>query len=146
MRPIQVVKVGLVRDAINPHDSRKIIKGPGNVIGWVQDEAHSDREMFIVLHLNARNVVLRKEIVSVGSLNASLVHPRELFKSAVTENAAALILIHNHPSGDLTPSKDDQDLTDRILKAGQIMGIDVLDHVIVVPGGGWVSMKEKGLL
>ncbi len=146
MGPIKVIKVGLVRDAIKPHDHRKTIKGPADVVGWVQDEAHSDREMFIVLHLNARNVGLRKEVISIGTLNASLVAPREVFKSAVKENAAAIILVHNHPSGDLTPSKDDQDLTDRIKKAGEIMGIDVLDHVIIGPGGGWLSMKERGLL
>ena len=146
MGPIKVIKVGLVRDAIKPHDHRKTIKGPADVLGWVQEEVYSDREAFVVLHLNARNVALRKETISVGTLNASLVHPREVFKSAVKENAAALILIHNHPSGDLTPSKDDQELTGRIVKAGEIMGIDVLDHVIVAPGGGWLSMKERGML
>jgi DNA repair protein RadC len=81
--------------------------------------------------LNAKNVVIGMDIVSVGSLSASIAHPREIFKSAILKNAAAVILAHNHPSGDSSPSQDDVQLTERISQAGKILGIKLLDHVIL---------------
>jgi DNA repair protein RadC len=102
------------------------------------------KEHFIALFLNARNQVICREEVSVGSLNASLVHPREVFAPAVGSAAASVILAHNHPSGDVTPSREDIELTRRMVQAGDIMGIEVLDHLII-GGERFLSMKEANL-
>ena len=122
---------------------------PSEVLTYLdnlEDFRDCDREVFIVLHLDTRNRVIAHEITSIGSQNASLVHPREVFKAAILKGATSIILAHNHPSGDPAPSKDDIDLTHRLVEAGGLMGIDVLDHVIVAPPGGSVSMKELGNL
>ena len=102
-------------------------------------------EVFEALLLDARNHLLRRVRVSTGTLTGSLVHPREVFRPAVAEAAASLILIHNHPSGDPTPSREDFEVTDRIVEAGEIMGIRVLDH-IVVGDGVYLSMADTGRL
>jgi len=99
------------------------------------------KEHFMILHLDSKNRVIKDEIISVGILNASIVHPREVFKSAIKESANAIILVHNHPSGDPTPSCEDIKITDMIFKAGEIIGINVLDHVIV--GDTHYSFKEE---
>ena len=103
------------------------------------------REHLGALYLNARNEVVFKKHLFVGTLDANICHPREIFKYAVERNAASLILIHNHPSGDPTPSKADFEITKRIKEAGKIMGIEVLDHVIISKNKIF-SFKEKGLI
>jgi len=102
-------------------------------------------EEFGLLVLDTRNRLKKSQIVSKGSLNGSLVHPREVYREAVALQAAGLILFHNHPSGDPTPSREDLDLTRRLREAGKIMGIEVLDHIILGMGR-YVSLKERGLL
>ena len=144
MAPIALIKVGLVRDAAKPEENRTSISRPADVVGWLEEIRNSDREQFVALHLDARNNVNALEIVSTGSLNASLVHPREVFKAAILNNAASIILAHNHPSGDVTPSREDIELTRRMKQAGEIMGIEILDHVIVGPER-FLSMKEAEL-
>jgi DNA repair protein RadC len=101
-----------------------------------------DREQFVVLVLDGKNRIVGFNVVSVGSLTAALVHPREVFKAAVLSNAAALILAHNHPSGDPTPSTEDRALTSRLRQAGELLGIRVLDHVVLGDEGRFVSMAE----
>ena len=145
MGTIELIRIGLVRDADNPADERTAISRPGDVVGWLTEIRTSDREQFVCLHLDARNQVNALEIVSTGSLNASLVHPREVFKAAILNNAASVILAHNHPTGDATPSREDIELTRRMVKAGGIMGMEVLDHIIVTPGDGFLSMRESNL-
>lgn len=103
------------------------------------------REEFRCILLDAKNRVIREEIVSIGSLTASLVHPRDTFKAAVRESAAAVILVHNHPSGDVRPSQDDIQLTRRLVHAGDLLGIRVLDHVIV-GNSGHFSFRDQGLI
>jgi len=103
------------------------------------------KEMFLTLHLDGKNRIMAMDTVSVGSLNQSIVHPREVFKTACLSNAAALILIHQHPSGDPTPSAEDLSITRRLKEAGEIMGIRVLDHIII-GDGEYCSFVEKGLL
>ncbi|HHY75278.1 MAG TPA: DNA repair protein RadC [Firmicutes bacterium] len=100
-----------------------------------------DRECFAVILLNTRNQVLSKEVESVGSLDASLVHPREIFKNAIRRNAASMVLVHNHPSGDPSPSDDDIEITKKLVEAGKILGISVFDHVIV-SRSSFVSLRE----
>lgn len=106
----------------------------------------ADREHFWALALNTRNQLIRIVEVSVGSLNASIVHPRELFKEAVRLSAASVVAVHNHPSGDPTPSGADIQLTRRLVKAGDVLGIEVLDHVIIGESGDHASLKELGLM
>lgn len=91
----------------------------------------ADREYFAVLHLDQKNKVVSSCIVSVGTVSATLVHPREVFKSAILANASRIILVHNHPSGDPTPSPDDWEITIGLIEAGRILGINVLDHIVL---------------
>lgn len=102
-------------------------------------------EEFGVLVLDTRNRLKQLQVISTGSLNGSLVHPREVFREATILRAAALVAFHNHPSGDPTPSREDRELTLRLSRAGKILGIDLLDHVIVASGRYW-SFKERGEL
>jgi DNA repair protein RadC len=104
---------------------------------------HTDREEFVVLVLDAKNKLLGFHVVSVGSLTSSLVHPREVFKIAILGNAAAIILLHNHPSGDPLPSAEDLSITTRLCEVGEVLGIKVLDHVIIGEGR-YVSFVEDG--
>jgi DNA repair protein RadC len=107
--------------------------------------AHLHREQFHVVLLTAKNQVIAVECVSEGTLTASLVHPREIFKSAIRRSAHAVILAHNHPSGDPTPSREDREVTTRLVQAGRLIGIEVLDH-LVVGQGHYTSFRERGLL
>lgn len=99
-------------------------------------------ERFGVLSLDAKHRVIGWDVVSTGTLDATIVHPREVFRTAILQNAAAVIVAHNHPSGDPNPSPDDCALTERLRQCGTLMGIDVLDHVIVGFDGSYYSMKE----
>ncbi|MBU1200943.1 MAG: DNA repair protein RadC [Nanoarchaeota archaeon] len=101
-----------------------------------------DKEHFIILHLDTRNRVIKDEIVSVGTLNSSVIHPREVFKSAIKESANAIILVHNHPSGDTKPSEEDKTITERLFDAGELLDIKVLDHIII-GNDCYYSFKEK---
>jgi DNA repair protein RadC len=125
---------------------RSRIRGPGDVYERcapaLRDLLH---EEFRVLLLNAQHAVTREVIVTRGILDASVVHPREVFKAAVSESAAALILVHNHPSGDPTPSPEDRTITAQLAEAGRVLGIPVLDHIIV-GDARYVSFVEAGLL
>ena len=103
------------------------------------------KEHFLVLCLDARNNLIKISNISVGSLNASIVHPREVFKEAIDSRAASVILAHNHPGGNLAPSKEDIKITKNLVGAGKIVGIDVLDHIIVT-NFGFCSFKEKDLI
>jgi len=106
---------------------------------------HLSQEEFVAIFLDTKNKVLAVETIFRGSLNASIVHPREVFRQAIRRSAAALLVAHNHPSGDPTPSREDIDVTRRLVEAGKIIGIPVLDHV-VFGDGKTISMNEKGLV
>jgi DNA repair protein RadC len=125
---------------------RPRIRGPRDVYELCAPVVQDVRqEEFRVLLLNAQHAVLRELVVTRGTLDASVVHPREVFRTAIVESAAAVILVHNHPSGDPTPSHEDRDVTDQLVAAGQLVGIPVLDHV-VIGDGRYVSFVESGLL
>lgn len=133
-------RVGRVR---NP--GRPVISSPEDVEGLLRGRiGNLDREHFIAVLLNTKNEVLDHPTISVGTLSASLVHPREVFKPAIRASAASVILAHNHPSGKVEPSPEDREVTHRLSEAAKIIGIEVLDHVII--GDGYFSMKECGLL
>lgn len=122
------------------------IKNSEDVVNLVKPKLKDKKkEHFLILSLNSRNNLIRISKVSIGSLNASIVHPREIFKEAIQSSAASIILVHNHPSGDPTPSEDDLELTERLVKTGEILGIDVLDHIIV-SDKDFSSMKDKNLM
>jgi len=103
------------------------------------------KEMFITLHLDGKNRIIALDLVSIGSLNQSIVHPRHVFSTACLSNAAAIICVHQHPSGDPSPSSEDLSITRRLKEAGEIMGIKVLDHIII-GDGQYLSFVERGLL
>jgi DNA repair protein RadC len=145
---VYVAKITLIAVRESTGTEKTSINSPGDVAGLplVKEElVNCDREKFIALHLNTKNAVISYEVVSIGTLSSSLVHPRELFKGVILSNSAAVILAHNHPSGVAEPSADDIALTRRLVKAGALLGIDVLDHVIVGEVS-FVSLKERGLM
>ncbi len=118
---------------------------PKEIWQELKDIRNNKKEHFVIFFLDARNQEIKREIISVGSLNANLVHPREVFEPAVKHLAAQVILAHNHPSGDPEPSEDDLEITKRLVEAGKILGIEVIDHIIVAKND-FLSFKEKGLI
>ncbi|KKM09009.1 DNA repair protein RadC [Clostridiales bacterium PH28_bin88] len=126
-------------------EERPVIKSPSDVANLVMEEMrYLDREHFRALSLNNKNRVLAVDSISVGGLSSSLVHPREVFKNSIKRSAAAVVLVHNHPSGDPSPSREDVEVTVRLMEAGKILGIEVLDHV-VIGDNRYTSLKEKGM-
>ena len=126
-------------------ENKKIIS-PKEVYKIVSEYLNGvDREHLVLLTLDTKNCINSITTVSIGSLNTSIVHPREVFKTAIISNASSIILAHNHPSGDPTPSKEDINITDRIKESGKILGIDLLDHLII-GDDSYISLKEKGIL
>ncbi len=137
----------LVREGTTKSET-KLADSPARVAEVVRaywGDGELDREHLVCLMLNARSQVVGITTVSVGTLSASLVHPREVFKPAVLSSAAAVVVVHNHPSGDASPSADDRDTTRRLVRAGEIMGIPMLDHVIIA-GESSYSFREHGLI
>jgi DNA repair protein RadC len=127
-------------------DDRYSIRSPEDGANYVMNDMRFlSQEHFVCLYLNTKNQVLHKQTIFIGSLNASIVHPREVFKEAFRRSAASIICIHNHPSGDPTPSREDIEVTKRLVECGKIIGIDVLDHLIIGEKK-YVSLKEKGYL
>ena len=123
-----------------------IIHGPEDVAAYARGHlALEQKEHFCVMLLNTKNHVIGWQVISIGSLTASIVHPREVFTPAIIHHAAVIILVHNHPSGDPTPSKEDIAVTQRLVKCGNLMDVKVLDHVII-GDNNFVSMEEKNLL
>ena len=122
-----------------------IIRSTKDVIAQAVYMRDKSREHLMAIYLNARNEMVYKKPMFIGTLNANLVHPREIFAEALKQNAASVILVHNHPSGDAEPSEADLEITKRIIEAGKIMGIDVLDHVIITKNKAF-SFKEKKLI
>ncbi len=112
---------------------------------FMEELRHKKKEYFMLLLLDTKNRVISREQVSIGSLNASIVHPREIFNLPVKKSASSVILVHNHPSGDPTPSREDREISSRLVEAGNLLGIEVKDH-LVIGDGVYLSFKEKGLL
>jgi DNA repair protein RadC len=135
----------LGRRACDPAPPSAVLRGPDDVLAQVRDLVRARREHFVILLLNARHELQVRETVSIGSLNASIVHPREVFLPAITHSAANVILVHNHPSGDPEPSEEDLGITRRLVEVGELVGIAVLDHVIVAERG-IVSLRARDLL
>ncbi|OXS60875.1 DNA repair protein RadC [Bacillus sp. DSM 27956] len=142
---VNIVSVKLVRESSILYD-RRSIRSPQDAYellkGFLEDK---DREHFIVVNLDTKNQPVSINICHIGSLNASIVSPREVMKSAILSSAASIMVAHNHPSGETTPSREDVDVTKRLVEAGKLMGIELLDHLII-GDGKFTSLKEKGYI
>jgi len=137
-------KIMLVREG--RQKKRVAIQGPADVFRFLAGEARRlDREHFWRIDLDARNQIIGYEVCSIGTLTASLVHPREVFKGACLANSAGIIIAHNHPSGEVQPSPEDKSTTRRLVAGGKLLGIPVLDHVILTTGS-YFSFRDKGLM
>ncbi|MFP4112417.1 MAG: RadC family protein [Candidatus Woesearchaeota archaeon] len=137
---LEIAKRSSVKNK-NPH-----IRKASDVFDLVSSQASSwKQERFIVLLLNTRNKLIRMKTLSIGTLNSNVIHSRNIFFEAINENAAGVIICHNHPSGDPEPSNDDIDITKEIVKGGDFLGIPVLDHVII-GNNDYFSMKEKDII
>lgn len=145
MKEADVVRVQLVREATFQYSGERL-SSPERVVDVVGPQiADADREHLVALLVNARHALLAVHTVSIGTLDSSTAHPREVFKAAVLANAAGVVLVHNHPSGDPSPSQDDLAATQQLAEAGRILGIEVLDHVIIA-GSRWVSLRRMGVI
>lgn len=128
------------------NEDRIIIRSPEDVSNYVmEDMRFLTQEHFVCLYLNTKNHVMQKKTIFIGSLNASIVHPREVYKEAFRHSAASIICAHNHPSGDPSPSREDIEVTKRLVECGKVIGIELLDHIII-GDGTFTSLKEKGYI
>lgn len=122
------------------------ITSPRDAANYIMEEMRVlQKEHLKVIMLNTKNIIISVKDISIGSLNSSIVHPREVFKEAIKSSCASIIICHNHPSGDPTPSKEDINVTYRLKECGKLLGIDVIDHIII-GNGRYISLKEKGIL
>ncbi|WP_411502719.1 JAB domain-containing protein [Brevibacillus centrosporus] len=143
---VNIVRLQMVRESSLLYPQRRIRMAKDAVGLFQAFLQESDREQFFLICLNVKNEPTAIHTVSIGSLDSSIVHPRETFKAAVLANASSIIVAHNHPSGDPTPSQPDLEVTKRLQEAGELLGIPVLDHIIVGTEGAYVSLKEGGYM
>lgn len=135
----------LTKRALEVEDNNlPTINSAKDAVAQIQELRNAKKEHLVALYLNARNQLIHKETISIGTLNASLIHPREVFEPAVKNLAAQIIVTHNHPSGNLEPSEDDLEITMRLKEAGKILGIEIVDHIIVTKNA-YFSLKERCL-
>lgn len=137
--------------AVREKPTGPVVITPEACFKYLEAMGEMSQECFTILTLNTKNRVIQKHLISLGTLNSSLVHPRETFRPAILDSAAAIILAHNHPSGDPTPSAEDLKITKQLIQAGEIMGIKVLDHVIIGSSDlglfqPFLSLREVGLI
>ena len=146
------VELPLVRESMRDAAGGPVrARAPADVAALCADLGQSAQEAFVVIDLTAKNTVIDKRLVTLGILDASLVHPREVFRGAIVNNAAGVIVCHGHPSGDPTPSAEDVRITRQLVEAGRILSIKVLDHVVLGKAGvgrdrDYVSMREEGIV
>lgn len=141
---VNIVRIQMVKEASLLYPARRVRMARDVVELFREFLQETDREQFFLLCLNTKNEPTAIHMVSIGSLDTSLVHPREVFKAAILANSASVIVAHNHPSGDPTPSREDICVTRNLQKAGELLGITVLDHIIVGSEGAYYSLKERG--
>jgi len=143
------LKSGAYQDALDVLmqvcESKGAARSPNDAYEYMKKYSGATRESFFVILLNGSNEIIGHERITTGLVNRTIVHPREVFKPAIIKSCSAVILCHNHPSGNLTPSQEDIDITERLKKAGEILGIPVLDHIII-SRKGYTSMQELNLL
>jgi len=140
-----IAALKLARMNPNPIEERYTIRSPQDAYNYLKDMQYLTQEHFVVLGLNTKNQILFRETVFIGSLNSSIVHPREVLKHLIKRSCASAIVCHNHPSGHTAPSPEDIQVTERLMEAGMIVGIDIIDHLII-GFESYISLKEKGYM
>lgn len=136
----------LAKILCSPLKQKKYVRSPKDVFDLLEPELRCQhKEHFFCLFLNTKNQIIYKELISIGSLNATIVHPREVFRAAIKRCSASIICAHSHPSGDPTPSVEDIEVTNRLIEAGNIVGIHLIDHLIIGESN-FFSLKENGLI
>lgn len=143
---VDIVSIKMVKEKSISYENRKISSPDDAQYLCRRFLDELDREQLIVVSLDTKNQPTSIHVASIGSLNSSIVHPREVFKVAILSNANSIIIAHNHPSGDPTPSKEDISITQRLKEVGKLIGIDLIDHIIIGEEKRFTSLKEKGLL
>ncbi|MEB5454035.1 RadC family protein [Virgibacillus pantothenticus] len=142
---LAAMELGKRMNGFQPEE-RYVIRSPEDGADYVMEELRSlNQEHFVALFLNTKNQIIHRQTIFIGSLNASIVHPREVYREAVKRSAASVIVAHNHPSGDPTPSQEDIHVTRRLVESGKMIGIELIDHLII-GNRNYVSLKEKGYL
>ncbi len=142
---VDIVKIKLVKERSVLYNPRKI-NSPEHAFKLVQDFLKDiDREAFVVVNLDTKNQPTSMNLCSIGTISSTLVHPREVFKSAILSNTSRIIIAHNHPSGDIEASQDDIVITKRLKEAGEIVGIEIVDHIII-GDEKFLSFKEQQLI
>lgn len=142
---LSALELGKRMSQFKPED-RYIVRSPEDGADYIMEEMRSlNQEHFVVLFLNTKNQIIHRQTIFIGSLNASIVHPREVYREAVKRSAASIICAHNHPSGDPSPSQEDIHVTRRLVESGKMIGIELLDH-LVIGDRKFISLKEKGYL
>ncbi|WP_112181492.1 RadC family protein [Paraliobacillus zengyii] len=140
---LAAIELGKRMNQLKPQE-RYVIRSPEDGANFVMEEMRLlNQEHFVCLFLNTKNQIIHRQTVFIGSLNASIVHPREVYREAVKRSAASIICVHNHPSGDPSPSQEDIQVTKRLAECGKMIGIELLDH-LVIGDQKFVSLKEKG--
>ena len=137
------IPILVLKEEYKEYETRPRMSSPEKVYEILKPMFPVDKEAFFLLSLNTKNGITAIRTISIGSLNANIVHPRDVFRAALIDNAAHIIVAHNHPSGDPTPSREDIDITKKLVETGKIIGIAVLDHVIIGEGRHF-SMQETG--
>jgi DNA repair protein RadC len=143
---IDIVKIHMVKDGTIEYGKRAITNPQDLADLGLKFLKHADREIFLLVCLNTRNYINCIHVVSIGTVNASLVAPREVLKTAILSNASEIAILHNHPSGDVEPSEDDLLITRRLAECGKLLDIKLLDHVIISDDGKYQSFLERGLI
>jgi DNA repair protein RadC len=138
------VKVLALKEEYKEYETRPMMTSPKKVYNLISEMMKNlEQEVFVMLSLNTKNGVKTIRTISIGSINANIVHPREVFRAAIFDAATSIIVAHNHPSGDPTPSREDIEITKKLMESGKLIGIEVLDHVIIGDGRHY-SLKESG--
>lgn len=143
---VDIVSIKMVKEKSIKYENRKITSPSDAEVLCRSFLGDSDREQLIAISLDTKNQPTNINVVSIGSLNSSIVHPREVFKLAILINANSIIIAHNHPSGDATPSREDINITKRLKECGELIGINLIDHIIIGDEGSFTSLKEKGII
>ncbi|WP_306798663.1 RadC family protein [Oceanobacillus saliphilus] len=142
---LSAIELGKRMNEYKPND-KYVIRSPDDGADYIMEEMRNlTQEHFVVLFLNTKNQIIHRQTIFIGSLNASIVHPREVYREAIKRSAASIIVAHNHPSGDPAPSQEDIHVTRRLVESGKLIGIELLDHIII-GDRKFVSLKEKGYL
>lgn len=141
---MRIVKVGGVNEPLSTSPDKRVTS-PEDIMKWCKPWRSQPQEHFVCFSLDGAGNVLNSRVITIGLMNHSLVHPRETFRGAILDNAASIIVAHNHPSGSLEPSAQDIAITSQLKEAGQIIGISLVDHVIVTKTG-YTSMRERNLI